>query len=68
MVKLRDRVRLYEGAWFIEGRVIKLDGNLVDVDFNDWIQQYPAADLVERFRDLQIFWEPTSAGVRVATY
>jgi hypothetical protein len=45
-------VRLYEPSdYFWQGKVVAIDSDIdsIDVDYGDWIQRYPSADLRDTF-------------------
>ncbi len=43
-------VRLYDemDEWFSEGEIVAISGDVIDVDFYDWVQRYDASDLTLR--------------------
>lgn len=41
-----DEVRLYqEDDWFFEGRISKIEGRTIEVDFDDWVSEYSVSDV-----------------------
>lgn len=50
-------VRLYEGEWFSEGRVTKIDeGGKVTVDFSDWVEAFEPSALRLTYLLYQEVW------------
>ncbi len=43
-------VRVYDelDEWFSEGEIVAVSGDVIDVDFYDWVQRYDASDLTTR--------------------
>jgi hypothetical protein len=52
-------VRIYEGEWFSEGRVIEIADDFVLVDFSDWKQRYAKSELKVEHIFYQTIWIAT---------
>jgi hypothetical protein len=65
---LNSQVRLYEGEWFTEGKVVSVLDDIVIVDYCDWKQQYKLSEL----RTEYIFYVeviiPTAPGTTIVDY
>ena len=67
-MEISDPVRVYDGEWYSEGRIIEIHDTKILVDFMDWIQQYDAAELQERYIYYQRVLIPTSTGITVEDF
>jgi hypothetical protein len=61
-------VRLYEGEWFSEGRVTKIENGLVTVDFCDWVERFEAGALAVEYPLYQEVWVVCRRGEIVADF
>ena len=67
-MKLADPVRSYTNDWFIEGKIYRIDGDIVEVDFLDWITQYRRSDLIKRHIHYNTFWVVTRVGTIIKDF
>jgi len=62
-MRLNDPVRVYEGEWYNEGRVVELHSTYVIVDFLDWKQQYSLSELQIAYIHYKRVWVSIAQGV-----
>ncbi len=67
-MKIGDLVRLYKSDWYFEGKITKIVGSVITVDFLDWVVDYTETELKRSTIHYIQYWITSNEGKVIKDY